>query len=1113
MSRLSNFISSISPDLLNMGREVEEPLATQASPEQPGLAFPASVFTPNPVNERPVGEAVTNGVDGMTMPLQSRPAQNYDRRETPYNMADYRRAIRAVESDGSGGYSAVGPVTKKGNRAYGAYQVMDFNIPSWTKRHYGRSLTPQEFLKNEAAQDAVFDGEFGRSLKTHGNFDDATSIWFSGRPVRNAGNSSDGYNTVPQYINKARRALGRAPLPGASGPYGKSAVSEGAMDGFSPDRATAWGQLDGYEGATDPMKPSVDQDEDFAEALASGSASMGKEAGYDFEAASGPPDAYPTYKPETPPAMLATEKDFKTYLNGMLQDKDRQSPSVQYFEKMVNMSAPKLATALSITPGEADELMRATAADYAASPDQSGLSMGREVEDVETTPDPNALHMGTEVEDIDMGDGVVDPDVTVAPSELEMDEDGEIIAAPATDTASPTTGGGGASAGSATPDQSGVADVVAPASGFIDRMMDKFYGPDADPEARQDRKRAITLALAEGFRELGGGPAADYRGISNDRVASKEARKAANQLKADGQSLSDLMVASGRPDLAQLPLMGKEGMAAAMQVLTTQAPSNGGSPAYRAALAATLSENGHPALARGILTETGEAWDNLHKSVLGMEADRAKPATGSYALTQQQRAAAADQLARAGRTAQANAVASGAASDAVIADYLKDIGGSESDGEQKTWSPEARAEGAQIYAESNPHLAWAFKNGAPDKVLNDLMIAEGEVSTAIATTAGNEVVKSQVQQDAERAGVRGLAQAYRTMGREDLAAAAEGAATAKDAIAAIDQVERLAEVRTDRDLTKERGTAFANTIDKSKFPELHAAAMAAQTSQDLAQVYDRLTDVEGRTVTQKDVERLMNDPNYSKAFYSKAYIEAGGLPRSRMAEQLFVNEIQTYASNFSDSRAAREKLRSDNAAVRKMLTNPAVKTGSWQEHIAIPLQKMAYSVFGDDAAAFDLANNPTLVAQTIMKMSQNANFATAAADLKGAMSDRESAAFMSLFPTIGDSRVQALAATQFVEKAAALRDAEHQAMLDWTAMVASDENGKWNRTDMLDYVAEKTAGMEVFKTFDNAADLADYQNSGKAIDPYEIIIVRNSRGVGSMYAVKGPGALEELLGD
>lgn len=118
----------------------------------------------------------------------------------------YRAAIQKVESGGN--YGAMGPVTKSGDRAYGAYQVMGANVGPWTEKHFGQRLTPEQFLANREAQDAVFDGEFGSYVARFGNPQDAASMWFSGRPMSKAGNASDGYNTTPEYVRKFTAALG-----------------------------------------------------------------------------------------------------------------------------------------------------------------------------------------------------------------------------------------------------------------------------------------------------------------------------------------------------------------------------------------------------------------------------------------------------------------------------------------------------------------------------------------------------------------------------------------------------------------------------------------------------------------------------------------------------------------------------------------------------------------------------------------------------------------------------------------------------------------------------------------------------------------------------------------
>lgn len=121
----------------------------------------------------------------------------------------WANAIASIESQGSGGYSAVGPITQKGNRAYGKYQVMDFNIPAWTEKHLGQELTTKQFLQSPEAQDAVFKGEFGSYVSKYGNPQDAASAWFTGQPQSKGSNKSDMLGTTGSgYVNKFNNALG-----------------------------------------------------------------------------------------------------------------------------------------------------------------------------------------------------------------------------------------------------------------------------------------------------------------------------------------------------------------------------------------------------------------------------------------------------------------------------------------------------------------------------------------------------------------------------------------------------------------------------------------------------------------------------------------------------------------------------------------------------------------------------------------------------------------------------------------------------------------------------------------------------------------------------------------
>ncbi|MGN6127877.1 MAG: transglycosylase SLT domain-containing protein [Humibacter sp.] len=107
--------------------------------------------------------------------------------------------IRQVESGGR--YSVVNSIG-----AVGAYQVMKANIPEWTKKALGHSLTWQQFRDSPSAQDKVAQVILGGYYKKYGAAG-AASMWFSGQPNANS-SRSDGGNTVSQYVAKVLAAAG-----------------------------------------------------------------------------------------------------------------------------------------------------------------------------------------------------------------------------------------------------------------------------------------------------------------------------------------------------------------------------------------------------------------------------------------------------------------------------------------------------------------------------------------------------------------------------------------------------------------------------------------------------------------------------------------------------------------------------------------------------------------------------------------------------------------------------------------------------------------------------------------------------------------------------------------
>ena len=172
----------------------------------------------------PIADAGGGQIPGASPPVASNTFSG------PASVAPYANAIAKVESAGSGDYGALGPAMDSGDRAYGRYQVMGANIPQWTKAALGKAMTPQEFLASPQAQDAVFAQQFGNSMQKFGTPQDAASVWFTGRPLAQAGaNASDGYSTNGQYQSKFARALAqqlamRGGAPSSAAAYAPAAA-------------------------------------------------------------------------------------------------------------------------------------------------------------------------------------------------------------------------------------------------------------------------------------------------------------------------------------------------------------------------------------------------------------------------------------------------------------------------------------------------------------------------------------------------------------------------------------------------------------------------------------------------------------------------------------------------------------------------------------------------------------------------------------------------------------------------------------------------------------------------------------------------------------------------
>jgi len=116
-----------------------------------------------------------------------------------FDVGAFRRAIIGKESGGN--YNAVNP----DSGALGIGQVMPGNVGPWTQRYLGKRLSPEQFLQDPQAQDAVVDGRFGDMLndqiaagyRGEEAIRRAAAIWYSGQ--------GDLWNdTSPQYYNGRR---------------------------------------------------------------------------------------------------------------------------------------------------------------------------------------------------------------------------------------------------------------------------------------------------------------------------------------------------------------------------------------------------------------------------------------------------------------------------------------------------------------------------------------------------------------------------------------------------------------------------------------------------------------------------------------------------------------------------------------------------------------------------------------------------------------------------------------------------------------------------------------------------------------------------------------------
>lgn len=193
-------------------------------------------------------QSVSDFLKGQTDGPQAMPPPGGGGAPMPSGDPLDRSAAASKSLESGGRYDAVGPVVNsKGNRAYGAYQVMDFNIGPWTQEVLGRSLTPQQFLADQKAQDAVYKAKMGQYIQKYGSPEAAARAWFAGEGGMNNPNAKDVLGTsVADYGQRFAKAYGEgATGPGPQIAQGDNTRADGSGNPLPPPAAAPGAAIGG----------------------------------------------------------------------------------------------------------------------------------------------------------------------------------------------------------------------------------------------------------------------------------------------------------------------------------------------------------------------------------------------------------------------------------------------------------------------------------------------------------------------------------------------------------------------------------------------------------------------------------------------------------------------------------------------------------------------------------------------------------------------------------------------------------------------------------------------------------------------------------------------------
>jgi len=120
----------------------------------------------------------------------------------------FKRFVNAISGQESGGnYGIVNP----DSGALGRYQIMPGNVPSWSKRVLGKTLTAKQFLHSPALQDQIAQTMLRSYVKKYG-YSGAAAAWYGGEGVaRNWSgrtNPQGRYPSIAKYVQQILKRMG-----------------------------------------------------------------------------------------------------------------------------------------------------------------------------------------------------------------------------------------------------------------------------------------------------------------------------------------------------------------------------------------------------------------------------------------------------------------------------------------------------------------------------------------------------------------------------------------------------------------------------------------------------------------------------------------------------------------------------------------------------------------------------------------------------------------------------------------------------------------------------------------------------------------------------------------